>query len=151
MSFVRPSFSARLLQPTMACFIFDWYLNIMKSFVLRLEEFGIVYIMCLSVQYVTGFRWRQPSSLPLNVLDSDWSTKSEWRGLWILTIWYGLRVKMSMYQSIRYSVEFLINGMSNGYTLITKHEWKIWIFYALYTFDTKENVDTSLLYLLRHK
>ena len=37
-------------------------------------------------------------------------------------IFCGWRVKMSIYQSLRYYVAFEINGMSNGYILITMHD-----------------------------
>ena len=68
--------------------------------------------------------WHEPSSLHLDVIDSDWSLTRLWRGPWILTICCGLRVKMSIYQFLRYSVAFLIDGISDGYTLFTIHELK---------------------------
>ena len=37
---------------------------------------------------------------------------------------------MSIYQLLRYSVPSLIDGISNGYTLITIHELKPWVFFA---------------------
>ena len=37
---------------------------------------------------------------------------------------------MLIYQLLRYSVLFLIDGISNGYTLITIHELKPWVFFA---------------------
>ena len=43
---------------------------------------------------------------------------------------YGLRVKMSISQLLRYFVAFLIDSISNGYTPITKHELKPWVFFA---------------------
>ena len=74
----------------------------MELLVLRLEVFWL----CLQHEFiycVTGSQWRQASSLPLDVLDSDGSAKSEWRNFWIMTIWYGLQVQMSIYQLLRYS------------------------------------------------
>ena len=66
-------------------------------------------------QSVTGPLWHEPLSFPLAVLDPDWSTKCKWRGPWILTICCGLRIKMSIYQLLRYPVAFLIDGISNEY------------------------------------
>ena len=43
----------------------------------------------------------------------------------------GLRVKISTYQLLRYSVPILIESISNGYTPITIHELKPWVFSAL--------------------
>ena len=74
--------------------------------------------------------WRLPTQLPLHVLDSDWSTKSEWRGLWISAIWYGLRVIMSIYQLPRYSHAFFIDSICNGHIFITIHELKPWVFFS---------------------
>ena len=37
---------------------------------------------------------------------------------------------MSIDQLLRYSVAFLIDSISNGYTLITIHELKPWVFFA---------------------
>ena len=37
---------------------------------------------------------------------------------------------MSIYQLLRHSVAFLIDSISNGYTLITIHELKPWVFFA---------------------
>ena len=48
-----------------------------------------------------------------------------------MTICCGLRLKRSIYQLLRYSVAFLINCISNGYTLITIRELKQWVFIAL--------------------
>ena len=48
-----------------------------------------------------------------------------------LNLCCGLRVKMLIYQWLRYSVSFLIDGTSNGYTLITIHEIKPWVFFKL--------------------
>ena len=50
------------------------------------------------------------SSLPFDVLDSDWSTKHYWRSPWILMICCGLRVKMTNNQLLRYPLAFLIDG-----------------------------------------
>ena len=41
---------------------------------------------------------------------------------------------MSIYQLLRHSVPFLIDGISNGYTLITIHELKSWVFFAFEEF-----------------
>ena len=53
-------------------------------------------------------------------------------------ICYGLRVKMPIYQLFRYFVAFFIDSISNGYTLITIHELKPWVFFAF-----KENYKSS--------
>ena len=37
---------------------------------------------------------------------------------------------MSIDQLLRYSEAFLIDGLSNGYTLITIHKLKPWVFFA---------------------
>ena len=37
---------------------------------------------------------------------------------------------MPIYELLRYSVAFSIDGTTNGYTLITIHELKPWVFFA---------------------
>ena len=49
---------------------------------------------------------------------------------------------MSIDQLLRYSVAFLIDSISNGYTLITIHELKPWVFFAF-----KDNGHPVTVYL----
>ena len=53
---------------------------------------------------------------------------------------------MSIYQLLRYSVAFLIDSISNGYTLIIIHELKPWVFFALkvYLFEPLEMDDEDI-------
>ena len=99
---------------TLACFLFLWICLVLLMCILvkwkhlsyGWQCFRIFYCMKWSFKCVPRRLWRLPTQLPLRVLDSDWSTKSEWRGLWISAIWYGLRVIMSIYQLPRYSHAF---------------------------------------------
>ena len=61
-----------------------------------------------------------------------WPLRHELSSLVLGVLWYGLRVKMSIYQLLWYSVVILFNGISSGYTLITIHELKPWIFFVFY-------------------
>ena len=82
----------------------DWLKNMRatKLEVAMLADVSGAYSAISSVNLcVTGPLWHKPSSLPLDVLDCDWSTKRSWRGPWILTICYGLRVKIAICQLLR--------------------------------------------------
>ena len=117
---------------TFACFLFLWICLIILMCILvkwkylsyGWQCFRIFYCVKWSFNCVPRRLWRLPMQLPLHVLDSDWSTKSEWRWLWILAIWYGLRVIMSIYQLPRYSHTFFIDSICNWHTFITIHQLK---------------------------
>ena len=123
---------------TLACFLFSWICLILLMCILVKRKylsygwqyFRIFYCMKWSFKCVPRRLWRLPTQLPLRVLDSDWSTKSEWRGLWISAIWYGLRVIMSITQLPRYSHAFFIDSICNGHIFITIHELKPWVFFS---------------------
>ena len=107
---------------TLACFLFSWICLVLLMCILvkwkhlsyGWQCFRIFYCMKWSFKCVPRRLWRLPTQFPLRVLDSDWSTKREWRGLWILAIWYGLRVIMSIYQLPRYSHAFSLTVFVMG-------------------------------------
>ena len=123
---------------TFPCFLFSWICLIILMCILvkwkylsyGWQCFRIFYCMKWSYKCVPRRLWRLPMQLPLHVLDSDWTTKSEWRWLWILAIWYGLRVIMSIYQLPRYSHTFFIDSICNWHAFITIHQLKPWVFFA---------------------
>ena len=75
--------------------------------------------------------WLGPSDIPSSISLDELIGQQNVNGV-ALEFWRfdGLRIKMSINQLLRYSVDFLIDSKSNGYTLITIHELKPWIFFA---------------------
>ena len=57
----------------------------------------------------------------------------------------GLRVKVSIHPILRYPVAFLIDSIPNGYTLITIHKLKPWVFF---TFNAEGRVNIPCLCLI---